>query len=146
MNKKEQKDKNMRSSRPFSPPRTFIHPHAVPFEDAQEAWFWFIQAMGARQEGARITAGKALVPRPCEPLDILKAVDHLVRQRRLQRDHILVLRHYGVRVLAPDPRRAKEARAYKIWREALDRLSDILCLKGIVRLETPDHVSGIAAE
>jgi len=81
----------------------------VPFESAQEAWFWFINAQQARNDGARFVAGCSKIPRPCEPLDILKIVDRLHRTRRLQRDHLLVLRHYGRRQMAPDPRRAQSA-------------------------------------
>ncbi len=92
----------------------------APFEDAQTAWFWFIMAQQARNEGARIAAGQGAFNRPCEPIDILKIVDRLYRNRRLIRDHLLVLRHYGRRQLAPDPYRVKEQRAHTIWCEAME--------------------------
>ncbi|MGQ0526466.1 MAG: hypothetical protein ACT4OY_00310 [Alphaproteobacteria bacterium] len=104
-----------------------------PFESGEEAWFWFIQAQDARLDGARFSAGLGLYPRPCEPVDILKCVDRLYRQRRVTRDHLLVLRHYGRRRLAPDPRRAKEGCAHKLWIEAMERLESVLQLKGIVK-------------
>ncbi len=109
----------------------------VPFENAEEAWFWFIQAQEARNDGARFVAGQGLYPRPCEPIDILKVLDRLYRNRRLLRDHLLVLRHYGRRQIPPDEHRAKEARAYKIWMEALERLSTVLERKGIVKAQSP---------
>ena len=105
----------------------------VPFESAEEAWFWFIAAQQARNDGARFVSGLGLVSRPCEPVDILKILDRLHRQRRLLMDHLLVLRHYGRRTMAPDPRRVKEARAYDLWTEALERLGYALQKKGIVR-------------
>lgn len=104
-----------------------------PFEDVEEAWFWFIQVQQAKSEGARLMAGQALLPRPCDATDILKILDRLYRQRYLQRDHLLVLRHYGRRMLPPDPRRVKEGRAYRLWKEALERLEPVLIRKGIVR-------------
>lgn len=104
----------------------------VPFEDAAEAWFWFIDAQQARLDGARITAGLSLYPRPCEPMDILKVVERLYRMRRLTMDHLLVMRHYGRRRYAPDARRIKEMRAANLWGEALDRLEPVLETKGIV--------------
>lgn len=104
----------------------------VPFRDAEEAWFWFIAAQQARSEGARITAGQGVCLRPCEPIDILKVLDGLYRQRRLLREHLLVLRHYGRRHMAPDPCRVKEARAAHLWREALERMAAVLERKGIV--------------
>lgn len=105
----------------------------VPFETAEEAWFWFVQAQEARNDGARFVSGQGACPRPCEPVDILKSVDRLYRNRRLLWDHVLVLRHYGVRRMAPDPRRVKESRAYDVWSEALERLEEVLVRKGIVR-------------
>ena len=106
---------------------------AVPFSSVEEAWFWFIQAQAARNDGARFSMGQGLVPRPCEPLDILKALDRLYRTRRLLIDHLMVLRHYGRRLMPPDKRRAKEARAAAIWAEALARIEPVLVRKGIVR-------------
>lgn len=105
----------------------------VPFESAEDAWFWFIDAQQARNDGARITAGQGLYPRPCEPMDILKVAERLYRNRRLIIDHFLVLRHYGRRGYAPDSNRVKEMRAHTLWREAMERLEPILVDKGIVR-------------
>lgn len=104
----------------------------VPFKSAEEAWFWFIQAQTARNEGARITAGAGLYPRPCEPVDIIKALERLYRARTVTIDHVMVLRHYGQRLLSPDPRRQKEIRAYGLWKEALSKLEDALVIKRIV--------------
>ncbi|MCB1591850.1 MAG: hypothetical protein KDI90_05305 [Alphaproteobacteria bacterium] len=105
----------------------------VPFDTVEEAWFWFIAAQQARNDGARITAGQGLLERPCEPLDILKILDRLYRLRTLTMDHLLVLRFYGRRNMAPDPRRIKEARASKLWRQAMDRLEPVFESKGILR-------------
>ena len=104
----------------------------TPFASAEEAWFWFIQAQAARNDGARFSMGLGLVPRPCEPIDILKVLDRLHRQRRLIMDHLLVLRHYGQRLTPPDPDRVKEVRAYALWIEALERIGEVLERKGII--------------
>lgn len=104
----------------------------VPFGSAQEAWFWFVAAMEARADGARITAGKGSMPRPCEPIDILKIVDRLYRTRRLLRDHLMILRYYGRRRMPPDQYRMREMRAYKIWNEAMTRMESVFESKGIV--------------
>lgn len=104
----------------------------VPFKSAEEAWFWFIQAQTARNEGARITAGAGLYQRPCEPVDIIKNLERLYRARAVTMDHIMVLRHYGQRLLSPDPRRPKEMRAYALWSEALSKLEEALIAKRIV--------------
>ncbi len=104
-----------------------------PFERAEEAWFWFIQAQAARNDGARVTAGLGMIARPCEPSDILSVLNQLHRSRRLLMEHLLVLRHYGRRQMAPDPRRLKEVRAFHLWREALERIEPLLVRKGIVK-------------
>lgn len=114
-------------------PKTCAEAQSVPFESAEEAWFWFIRAQEAKNDGARFISGQGLIPRPCEPVDILRVLDQLYRQRRLLRDHLLVLRHYGRRDMAPDPRRVKEVRAYEIWIQALGRLEPVLERKGIVQ-------------
>jgi hypothetical protein len=107
----------------------------TPFDNAEDAWLWFILAQEARNEGARFTAGAGLIARPCEPADILTCIDRLYRNRRLVMDHLLVLRHYGKRQLPPDPRRVKEVRAFALWKEALERIEPVLVRKGIVRLK-----------
>jgi len=106
----------------------------IPFSSAEEAWFWFIQAQQAREDGARFSVGAGLYPRPCEPIDILKVLDRLYRKRRITIDHALVLRHYGRRMMPPDPHRVKERRAYGLWTEALGWMEMILVDKGIVSL------------
>lgn len=106
---------------------------ATPFDSAEEAWFWFIQAQQARIDGAQFARGLGLMPRPCEPLDILQVVDRLYRQKSLTMDHLLVLRHYGRRMLAPDSRRPKEIRAWRLWSEALSEMSPVLEKKKIIR-------------
>ncbi|OYD84376.1 hypothetical protein [Azospirillum brasilense] len=104
-----------------------------PFVSAEEAWFWSVQAQDAKAAGARIAAGRGLVQRPCEPGDVLCAVDRLYRRRLLIRDHLHVLVHYGRRLMAPDPARYREQRAHTLWREAFERLRPVLREKGIVQ-------------
>lgn len=106
---------------------------AVPFANAEEAWFWFIQAQAARNDGAQFSMGVGTLPRPCEPLDILKVIDRLYRQRRLMTDHLLVLRHYGRRLMPPDAQRVREVRSHTIWAEALERIGAALEKKGIIQ-------------
>ena len=124
---------NRMASREKYRPKQTENVETIPFKNAEEAWFWFVCAQQAKNDGARFVSGAGNVSRPCEPVDILKAVDRLYRNRRLVWDHVLVLKHYGVRQMAPDPRRVKEARAYEIWCEALRRLEESLARKGIVR-------------
>lgn len=113
-------------------PRTQRADNTTPFDSVESAWFWFMAAHEAKLSGARFTAGKATTPRPCEPVDILKAVDRLRRNRRLTRDHLYVMAHYGRRKCAPNPTLAKEQKGYILWAQAMNRLSQPLCRKGIL--------------
>ncbi|WP_049976357.1 hypothetical protein [Azospirillum sp. B506] len=104
-----------------------------PFAGAEEAWFWAVQAQDAKAAGARIVAGCGQIARPCEPQDVLRAVDRLYRMRKLMRDHLHVLVHYGRRQSAPVPERFREQRAHSLWREAFEVIAPALRDKGIAR-------------
>ena len=114
---------------PFRPPAAKV---AEPFDSAEEAWFWFIAAYQARLDGAQIRAGMAKVPRPCEPIDIIRLVDRLYRQRMLLIEHMRVLLHYGKRHHAPDGRRPRETKAEILWQQAMEVLEYNFRAKGIV--------------
>lgn len=103
----------------------------VPFSSPEEVWFWFVQAYEARAAGARVIAGDG-IPRPCEPLDIMRIIDRLYRQRQLLRDHLCVLVHYGRRLLPPSPYHHREMRANSLWHEAFKRITPVLREKGII--------------
>lgn len=111
-------------------PRT--EPDTVAFATAEEAWFWGIQCLSARADGARYRAGLAATARPCEPDDLLVSLEALVRGGRLRAAHVRALFAYGRRRAAPDPRRGDEAQAARLWDEALDRLTTPWRRKGIV--------------
>jgi len=102
------------------------------FTSAEEAWFWTMAALTARRDGARISAGKGSVQRPCEPDDVIKCLDRLYRQRRVDLTHARILRIWGERGTAPCPRQPREAGDHRLWREALNRLEWPLRVKGIV--------------
>ena len=106
--------------------------HVTLFGNAEEAWFWFMAANEARQNGARIVANEGLYLRPCEPTDILKICDRLRRHRRLDMHHFRVLHHYGLRMVAPDPYRSRESISARIWKEAMEILEEVFVAKGIV--------------
>lgn len=111
-----------------------------PFATAEQAWIWTMQALLARREGARILAGRGQVARPCEPDDVIRCLDRLYRQRRIDLAHARILRIWGERGMAPNPRFPSERGDSRLWREALDRLDFPLRLKGIVagpRLSAP---------
>lgn len=105
---------------------------AEPFRSAEDAWFWTMAALIARQDGARIVAGRGSAVRPCEPDDVVKCLDRLYRQRRIDLNHARVMRRWGERGYAPNPQAASERADAAVWREALGRLEWPLRIKGIV--------------
>jgi hypothetical protein len=108
------------------------NPHTQPFDSAEQAWLWTMAALIARREGARYTANKGAVARPCDPDDVVKCLDRLYRQGRLTLGHARVLRLWGERQMPPSATVATEGHAYKVWAEALERLTWPLRIKGIV--------------
>lgn len=107
-------------------------PRAQPFESAEHAWLWTMAALIARREGARYTANKGAVTRPCDPDDVVKCLDGLFRQRRIDLLHARILRIWGERQIAPSAAIAVEASDHRLWCEALGRLEWPLRVKGIV--------------
>jgi hypothetical protein len=104
----------------------------TPFHGAEEAWFWTMAALTARREGARFSANKGRVTRPCEPDDVIRCLDALYRRRRIDLTHARILRVWGERQTAPNPAYATERGDWQVWREAIDRLEWPLRIKGIV--------------
>jgi hypothetical protein len=105
---------------------------AEPFRSAEDAWFWTMAALTARRDGARIVAGAGKAQRPCEPDDVVKCLDRLYRQRRIDMNHARILRIWGERGEAPNPRYQREAADWRLWTEAMQRLDWPLRVKGIV--------------
>jgi hypothetical protein len=105
---------------------------AEPFASAEEAWFWTMSALVARRDGARLSAGKGNVQRPCEPDDVVKCLDRLYRQRRVELGHARIMRIWGERGTAPSPLVPSERGDLRLWREAMDALDFPLRAKGIV--------------
>jgi hypothetical protein len=107
-------------------------PEVQPFRSAEDAWLWTMAALIARREGARYSAGKGLVSRPCDPDDVVKCLDGLYRQRRIDLGHARILRIWGERQMAPSHAVAAERHDHRLWVEALERLEWPLRVKGIV--------------
>ncbi len=107
-------------------------PRCEAFDSAEAAWLWTMAALIARREGARYTANKGRVSRPCDPDDVVKCLDGLYRQRRIDLSHARVLRIWGERQMPPNRLVAVERHDHKLWSEALERLEWPLRVKGIV--------------
>lgn len=103
-----------------------------PFASAEEAWLWTMAALIARRDGARYSANKGAVTRPCDPDDVVKCLDALYRQGRIDLAHARILRIWGERQITPAAVIAAERHDHRLWKEALERLEWPLRVKGIV--------------
>lgn len=113
-------------------PRTYADKPTVAFGSAEEAWFWFIRCQQIRREGARLDSELEATSRPCDPDDVYRAADRLLRSGVIRSAHVKVLSHFGRLQRAPDPRCPEQAKAALFWTEAVDRLASPLRAKGIV--------------
>jgi hypothetical protein len=105
-------------------------PRPDPFRSAEEAWFWTMSALVARREGTRSSGPRTL--RPCDPDDVVRCLDKLYRQRRIELLHASILRIWGERGIAPNPAYPGERCDWRLWNEAMERLEWPLRVKGIV--------------
>jgi hypothetical protein len=89
------------------------------FATAEAAWFWTMAQLDAtRDSAARHPTTDAVV----------KAVDQLYRQRRIDMAHARILRIWGERGCAPD-----SDPDLRLWLTAMVEMSAALRLRGIVR-------------
>ncbi len=118
--------------RPRYTPKPRAEAPTVPFDSAEEAWFWYARCQRLRREGARFRDDGGQLRRPCDPDDLYRAAVALLRGKRIHLHHVAVLAEYGLRDRPPDPRCGDEQRAARLWDEALDHLTTALRGKGIV--------------
>ena len=103
----------------------------TPFETAESAWFWFVEAYNIAQSGATLRRSAGSVQRPCEPVDIINIVARLFKQHQLTKNHLRVLTNYGQQQIRPDPINPKQQRDFQLWAQAMRRLEPIFIRKGI---------------
>ena len=114
-------------------PRPMPLRRLTPFQSAEEAWFWYVRCQKSRDEGAHVEADLTRDARPCELEDVYRAVKHLSDCRKISRHHVRVLVEYGKDERPPDPRCREETHPYRLWTEALDKLTTVLKKKDIVQ-------------
>jgi hypothetical protein len=100
----------------------------TPFVDAANAWWWTLNCLEARISGARDNESLR-VGRPCEPDDVVVAMDRL----NLPPVHARTVMAWGKR--GTEPETGSDAR--RLWDEVMDRLGTALRAKGIVRALAP---------
>ncbi|MGR4001074.1 MAG: hypothetical protein OD811_04720 [Alphaproteobacteria bacterium] len=107
---------------------------AVPFETPEEAWFWYVCWRKVLHDGGggRWRYAPPRIVRPCEPVEIGVAIRRLHLQRMILREHLSILRIYGLRGRAPVVDSVRGCRDLALWLEAMNCLGAVLQGKGIV--------------
>jgi hypothetical protein len=103
----------------------------IPFATAAEAWIWTLRSLAARHAGTSGSGGRR-IPRPCDPDDVIRAIDLLHRRGGIGLHHARVLRRWGDVGHAPNPACPDERADSLLWTEALERLDGLLRAKGII--------------
>ncbi|MHB1303889.1 MAG: hypothetical protein ACYCZB_10505 [Acidiphilium sp.] len=99
------------------------------FASAERAWLWAACCLAARRAGRAMPSDPS---RPCTPEVILRALDRLYRAGRIDLVHARVLRAWGDRGRAPNPRVGGDRNDWRQWRHALGELEQELRTLGIV--------------
>jgi hypothetical protein len=102
---------------------------ATPFRSTVEAFFWTVRTLAARGTPAQPSNGSTL-RRPCDPGEVIRALDTLYRRRRIDTAHARVLARWGARQKEPSPQHHPSDSV--LFREAIDRLDWPLRVRGIV--------------
>ncbi len=105
----------------------------VPFRSAEEAWLWTMAALMARRDGAGANWRPDGPARPCDPDDVVKCLDTLYRQRRVELVHARILRIWGERQSTPSADKPYQKSDWRIWQQAMGELEWALRTRSIVR-------------
>ncbi len=120
-------------ARPRYVPRPTNPVAGMAFESSEEAWLWAAHAARYAEAGANLTANKAVIPKRCEPRDVIALACRLRRQQILSGLEFGALCRFGVQERPPDARVREEEADARLWDSALDKLHQPLVRKGIVQ-------------
>lgn len=102
---------------------------ATLFASAEEAWFWAMAILLARQDGAALGWRPEGDDRPADPEDIVSCCNRLYQDRKISLAQARVLRFWGERQCLPN--RLPE-RDHRLWQQAMAALEWMLRSRGIV--------------
>ena len=102
---------------------------AVPFKNAEEAWFWVMAIQLARQDGAALGWRPDGQARTSDPEDIVSCCDRLYHDGQITLAQARVLRTWGERQRVPH--RPPE-RDHRLWQQAMAALEWMLRSRGII--------------
>ena len=98
------------------------------FKSAESAFFWYVHSLDSKRH-----TGDFGNKRPCEPLDILRAIERLVRRGVIQPAQVTILRKYGMSGRAPDASKDEQKQDFNLWKAAMRAIAEELEKNGIVK-------------
>lgn len=108
-----------------------------PFHGPDEAWFWTVTCEKNALMGAKISANKALISRPCDPRDIMVHISKLIKSGLLKKPHLMVMKEFGDYQMPPDDRILEQRSKATLWQEAMQHLGKSLYGRGLVHSPDP---------
>ena len=99
------------------------------FDTAEEVWFWFCLCESSPKGYSGYSSG---MMRPCETSDVVIILKRLILNKKLTQEHLKVLSMYGLKQISPSERYGDPVFHCFLWKQALEKLSEVFKLKGII--------------
>lgn len=107
----------------------------VPFDNAEEVWFWFCACLQARGEGLRSKSDYNGEIRPCETADIYRIIKRLKSSGYLNGRHLRVMYCWGALHCPPYYDRRAKRSEIRLWCDAMSLLESVFRSKNIIANE-----------
>lgn len=104
----------------------------VPFENAEEVWFWFCSSVSARGDGLRSKSDYWGKLRLCELADIHNIIKAMKRNHHLSNRHLRIMIKWGTEQISPFYERSAKRSEIRLWEEGVKNFEIYLKHKKIL--------------
>lgn len=104
----------------------------MPFENAEEVWFWFCASLEARGDGLRARGDYCGEPRCCEIGDIQRIIKSMKSNNHATNRHLRVMVKYGSIMQPPYYYRSAKRSEIALWEEFVRNFEYYLQVKKIL--------------
>lgn len=105
-----------------------------PFNNAEEAWFWFCSCLIVRGDGLRSKSDYCGSERPCEISDIHLIIKKLKRNRLISNRHLRVMVRWGQFQVPPYYDKHAKRSEIRLWEEGIKALDAYLRQLNLIAL------------
>ena len=103
------------------------------FADAQHLWFWFCYKMEEQAQFRIKSSGNYI--RPCELCDMQILLANLMRDKKINTQHLVVMREFFKLKREPNPNVWSENRKSFIWKDGMTALESAARTKGWIETD-----------